>query len=185
MVRRGCYLLLVFGIVSCAAPSYRSEIPLTDQTFQSSDGALKGRVPQGWFVSTDRELVPHLAAWLIRDDYAASLTFQEIMIDQNTERWIEKNGLVLLAEVSFRLKQAEQPTAQMVMPPSEFSIQGKEFCRYEYVSEKDGAPIGVVVFRLRTRFFESVVLPTGNALSQQQLQQLLNVQEAILASIQQ
>lgn len=176
------FLFLTVIISSCAAPSV--EILLTEQQFQSGDGVLKGRVPQGWFASPDHQIAPHLSAWLIREDYAANLTFQEIRVDRTTMTQIEKQGLILLAEISFRLKKAEEPTARMKMPPNEFSINEKKFCRYEYRSEKQGLVTGVVVFSIRGRCFESVVVPTPSGGSLQQPQQLFNVQEAVLSSLQ-
>ena len=180
------HLLLVPCIaLSCAAPVYRPTVHLSEQLFQSSDDILRGRVPQGWFDATDPELTPHLSAWLLRDDYGAALTFQEITVDHTTARHIASKGLKLLAELSFRLKQAEYPTVQIVSAPSIFSIEGMDFCRYNYNSQRGSPPTGVVVFRIRGHFFESTIATTRGELSAEELQQLMDVQQATLASLQQ
>lgn len=183
MLREWRFLSLFLIVASCAAPTRRIDIPLTDEPFQSADGVLHGRVPKGWFVSTDNEVAPHLSAWLVREDYAATLALQEIFTDRDAAKHIDKVGLSMLAEVSFRLKQAEEPYAQLTSSPREFSEQGKSYCRYEYVHDKQGAPRGVVVFRIRSRYFESVAMPTKDTFSPHQLTGLFNVQQAVLASL--
>ncbi len=183
MLHQWRLLPLVLIVASCAAPTRRIDFPLTDETFQSADGVLHGRVPKGWFVSTDIEVAPHLSSWLVREDYAATLAFQEIFPDRDAANHIDKVGLSMLAELSFRLKQAEEPNAQITSLPREFTVQGKSFCRYEYVHDKQGVPRGVAVFAIRNRYFESVALPTKDTFSRHQLMGLFNLQEAVLGSL--
>lgn len=177
-------LLLAAGFLSCSAPAHRAEVPLTRETFQSSDGILQGFIPQGWFASTDPELTPHLLAWLVRDDYGATLSFQEIRVDPKTAQEIDKTGLALLAEISFRLKKAERPSAYLTAPPRMQSSGEKKSCRYEYIPEEGAARTAVIVFRADSRFFESSASSTRATETPEEYQQLLDVQEAVIASLQ-
>ena len=183
MVRASRFLLLCLLAASCAAPPPRVDVPLTEQSFQSADGLLQGRVPKGWFVSTDNEIAPQLLAWLTREDYAATLAFQEIFLDRDAANRIGNKGLSLLAELSFRLKVAEEPGAIMASPPREFSLRGKNFCGYEYLPGVQRPPRGVVVFRIRDRCFESVALPSHDTFTPRELEVLFNTQQAVLASL--
>ena len=177
------WLLFMLVIASCAAPSHRVDVPLTEQPFQSADGLLRGRIPKGWFVSTDSELAPHILAWLTREDYSATLAFQEIILDRDAASRIENSGLPLLAELSFRLKVAEEPGSRMVTSPREFSARGKSFCRYEYVPGDRRVARGVAVFRIRDRYFESVAFPANETFTPGEMEALLNTQQAVLASL--
>lgn len=180
---RWLLFILSIAVTSCTPPTYRPEIPLSDNFFQSSDGVLRGRIPQGWFVPTESDLAPHLTAWLVREDYSAMLTFQEIKVDQNTARVIEENGLTLLAEISFQLKQADEPLATLVIQPREFSLQGKKFSRYEYRSGTQEQRTSVMVFRAKNQYFESTALPTKSQ-TPSNYEQLVNTQQAVISSIQ-
>lgn len=176
-------LLLSLAAVSCSSPTYRSEVPLSNNFFESSDGALRGQIPQGWFAPSESDLPPHIAAWLVREDYSAMLFFQEIKVDQSTSQLIDRDGLTLLAEISFQLKQADEPSATLLNNPQEVSTDGKIFCRYEYRSGTQGQNTSVAVFRAMNRYFESTVLPTKPS-PPSNYEQLMNTQQAVLFSMQ-
>jgi len=171
------------GTASCSAPTYRTEVPLTDQTFESADGLLKGRVPEGWFVSTDGEIAPQLAAWLVRKDYGAALTFQEFRLDPGSARYVEREGLPSLADISFHFRQAEEPSATLVTKPSEFLAGGRSFCRYEYNSSRQGGLVSVAVFLSGGRFYESAAF-TLKRLPSDEFGAIQNTQRAVLVSLQ-
>lgn len=151
--RRHVFLVAAAVAISCAPTTYRPEVTLTDNFFQSADGFLRGRIPAGWAALPESELPSHLAGWLLREDYAAVLTFEEIRVDSGTAAAIEREGLTLLAGISLSLKQAEEPSLVVVEPREAFMLQGKHLARYVY--EVKGQRTSVVLFRVKNRFVES------------------------------
>ncbi len=91
-------LILAFLAAACASSlPYSADYPLTDATLTSRDGVLTGRIPLGWFSSTEDSLAEALTAWLIKEDYSAILIVKEIRLDDLASRRVRKEGLRLLA----------------------------------------------------------------------------------------
>ena len=180
---RSFALLATIAFSSCTTGTYRSEVQLSNTTFESSDGLLKGQVPEGWFVSTDSEIAPHLAAWLIRNDYGAALTFQEIRLDEASAQYVAEEGLRYLADVSFHLKLAEESDAFLVTKPTESSIRGKSFCSYEYNSPRNGGAVSIAVFRSGRRFYESSAYPL-KVMPSTEFENIQSTQQAVVLTVQ-
>lgn len=176
-------ILLALGFTSCASPPTRPTLPLSNEVFHSPDSSLRGRIPRGWFVSHDQQLAPHAAVWLVSRDYSASIVFYELHLDRNTTRRVAKEGICLLAAVSFQLKQLQQPAADLISQPMKFKLRGRDHCRYDYSTRKGAVPSRVVVLHHGDRFFESTVSSVNEALTYYELFQLFALQEAVLMSL--
>jgi hypothetical protein len=183
MLRQWYPLVLALLFVTCAAPTRRAEVPLSEETFISADSTLHGYVPKGWFASTDAGLFPHLAVSLIREDYAVALAIQEIHVDRNTERQLMKNGLEILAQLSFRLRVKKEKGAQIVGKPKWLDWLTIPAVQYEYSSDESPAPMPVLVFRIRDRYFESSVTALKPTVTAMDIRQLSDTQIAVVARL--
>ena len=175
-------VLLILSIVfaSCAAIiPYASNSPMTNELFRSHDGMLGGRVPQGWFTSTEDTLAPALAVWLIREDFSAALTMKELKLNPLTIQQVKKEGLELLARLSSRF-QAENISGQTITP-QEFEIRGKKYCSYEIGAGSERRRI--VVFAAGGKYYECEARTMKGIWSATELTYLFITQQTVLSSL--
>ena len=172
------FVLLI--LASCAGSSpYTSHYSLSTDFFHSHDGTLTGKIPQGWFVSTDDSIVSSLTVWLIREDFSATLLIKELSLDQRTEQQVRQNGLKLLAHVSAGL-QTDHGT-DTVIDPKEFDIDGKQFCSYE-----TGSMMGrkrIVVFMARGKYYECEARAVKGNWTADDLNRMFSIQQSVLGSL--
>lgn len=176
-----CFSLLSLLIASCAGTlPYATDYPLTTEAFLSRDGILGGRLPRGWVYSSEDTLAPALLAWLVKEDFSAALTLQELHLDGLSSRQVESEGLELLARMSLQLQ--PDPTAvRLTLPPKEFKMTGRKFCGYEVIS--GGQRKRVIVFAARGRYFECRATPLKGVWTDEQLSGLFAAQQVLLSSL--
>jgi len=156
------------------------DYPLSSETFRSRDGLFTGRVPQGWVFSSEDTLAPALAAWLVRDDFSAALALEEIHLDQLSSRRVDKEGLILLAQMSLMFQQGSS-AAEFTVSPKEFKIRGREFCGYEIGA--GGEQKRIVVFVSGGKFYECKAVPLKGSWSGEDLIRLFSAQQVLLSSL--
>jgi len=167
-------------LASCAGSvPYTSHYPLSTDFFHSHDGTLTGKLPQGWFESTDDSIVSSLAVWLIREDFSATLLMKELSLDQRTEQQVRQNGLKLLAHVSAGF-QSDQGT-ETGIDPKEFDIDGKQFCSYETGSAM--ARKRIVVFMARGKYYECEARAVKGNWTTDDLNRMFSIQQSVLGSL--
>jgi len=157
--------------------SYRTDYPLTGQNFFSRDHNFSGRVPQGWMIATDREndsVAPSLVALMIKDDYSATLSFRELLLDRLTSSQVDKEGLPILARITPSLQNQTGNSANVEM----YNFHGQQFCGYELSPDKR-----IVFFRVKGHCYECVVKPEGNAGVGAHAESLFNVQQTVMTSL--
>jgi len=175
-------LLLILSILlaSCAAKlPYTSNIPLTRQIFHSRDGVLGGRIPQGWFSSTEDTLAPAVLVWLIKEDFSATLTLKELIPDQLAKQQINKEGLMLLAEVSSKFQ--TESFSELVNTFQEFNIRGRKFCSYEVGAGSERKRL--VVFAAGGKYYECEMRTMKGIWTATELTHLFNTQQTVLSSL--
>jgi hypothetical protein len=180
-VRRQFFsIILSLIFASCAATlPYATDFPLTQELFHSRDGVLTGKVPQGWFSSTDDTLAPALILWLIREDFSAALTVREIKLDLLSSQHIEKEGLEPLALMSAGLHDENLPTKGI--ETQEFKINKNKFCSYEIgsgISRKR-----FVVFVTNGKYYECEAQPLKGIWTGTDLARLFTTQQTVLSSL--
>jgi hypothetical protein len=172
------YLLLAVLLASCAASvPYSTEYPLTTALFRSRDSAFSGRIPDGWFSSTEDTIAPALAAWLIREDYGATLTVRELRLDRLSQSRVNNDGLTLLANLNAAF---EHHTAVM-REVREYKIEGKQFCGYEYGPSE--SPGRVVVFAAGAKYYSCTAQRVKGTWSKADFTALFSAQESVLRSL--
>lgn len=180
MKRNLAAVLLAFILASCAASlPYAIDYPLTRESFRSRDGVLSARVPEGWFSTTSDTLAPSLVAWLIRDDFAATLAVRELKLDRLAASRVEKEGMRLLALISAGM---QQEGAKASSPEfREFELRGTKFCGYE-----TGGGIvrkRVVVFSARGKFYECEAQPVKGTWTSADVARVFTAQQTLLWSM--
>jgi len=172
--------IILFLLTSCAGSvPYPSNYPLSQELFHSRNSELTGRIPLGWFISTDDSIASSLTVWLIREDFSATLLIKELSLDQRTEQQVQQKGLKLLANLSagFRTDQANATS----IDPKEFDIEGKRFCSYEIGS--DAARKRIVVFTARGKYYECEARAVRGIWSSDELGHIFSIQQSVLGSL--
>lgn len=174
------FLVLPILFLSCGTTvPYTTDYPLTQGLFHSRDGAFSGRIPDGWFSSTDDTLASALVAWLIKDDFTATFGVREIHIDQTTARQINDEGLPLLAYISSGM-QGEDLTGAMT-EPEEFELRGRKHCSYEL--SLGGMRKRVVLFAAKGKYYECETAAVKGVWTANDLKRLFTLQQTVLASL--
>jgi len=180
MYRRFFYLFLgLLGIACAVHYPYVSDYPITPEIFRARDGNFTGRVPHGWFCSTDDTLAPALAAWLIKDDFSASLSIRELKLDPLTIKNVQNDGLSLLASISCGMNGSGTPFRDNQL--QEFSYGDKRYAGYEIGSGTQGRRI--VVFSSRGKYYECEIRAMTGTWTPQEMNRLFTIQQSVLASL--
>jgi hypothetical protein len=171
--------LLVWG---CRAHlTYINDYPMSTATFVTRDGLIRGAVPEGWFISHEDTLVPTLTAWLVKNDFSASISLRELSVDPATARQIKNDGLDFLAKLSMKFHEAPAGRNVSSTQPNNFEMKGIKFCEYE-----SGGPESrsrVIVFSASGRYFECEAQAAKSGWSEKDLNQLFRIQQSVIASL--
>ncbi|HUN66080.1 MAG TPA: hypothetical protein VMW43_08245 [Bacteroidota bacterium] len=180
MARALCALLLL-ALAGCSSPPPPDhDYPMGPLTFAVRGSSLHGTIPAGWFVPASDTLTPALDAWLVREDFSASISLREISPDAESRRRIAKEGMILLASMSMAFRDAGTiipPSA----PPSVFRIHEREFGRYE--TDNSGCLGAVVVFTHGGKYYECEARQHKQGLGEEDMAQLRRAQLAVLFSL--
>jgi len=153
-------LIGVVGLAGCASTSRFAEIPLQSSYAVSRHGLLHYKVPVGWFDATSDSQSDAAEIWLVRDDYAATISVNEMIIDAETRYAISREGLIRVANLSLSLSGSDGFTA-VLDPPETFLLDGKNSC--SYTTHKPGTTdtMRVILIPVGERVFEVVALTSG------------------------
>ena len=177
-MRRVHLLLLGLLAVSCASTvPYASDYPLSAELFRTREGGLTGRVPRGWSSQARDTLAPALAAWLLRDDAAASLAFRELKLDAVSARAVEDEGPAFLARLSAGMLPGGAGGAERRV----FEIGGRKFCAYE--TGEGGSRRRIVVFGSAGKFYECEARAVKGRWSADDFAKLFSAQQSMLATL--
>jgi len=175
-------LFFVFSFlgISCAVQlPYVSDYPLTPEIFHTRDGVITGRVPQGWFCSTDDTLAPALTAWLIKDDFTAVLSFRELNLDPATRKNVEHEGLSLLASISLGMNGGDATVKNNKL--QEFSYGDKKYSGYELGAGSRCKRI--VVFSAGGKYYECEARAANGNWAPPEIKRLFTIQQSVLAAL--
>lgn len=159
--------LALVGMVlfqSCATTGRVSTVehPLQTPVFVSRDGVLHYRVPVGWFRTgngSDAEKT-RKTIWLMRDDFAATITVSEVNVDAEARKQIDREGLRRAADVTMRLA-TEKTTRRMTRPPAPLVLENAEFVSYELADPVTHDSLRVVLLDATRKLYEVTALVAG------------------------
>lgn len=147
-------------IGGCASLPYSSDYPLQPGYLLSSDGALRYRVPVGWFDAQDDARMHNAVIWLVRNDYASTISISEVHLDSAAKTNLQAEGLLKLASLTLSLSAGEQ-SANVLRPPQRFTTNGMEWCAYELITASTRDTLRVVLARTDSRLYDITALVSG------------------------
>jgi hypothetical protein len=158
---RQSLLLIVLPLLAGCASTARVPADLFHPSYSSSrDGALQYRLPVGWFDATaDPQAAGH-AAWLMRSDYGATISLDEIRLDPGARADVRSSGLLQLSYLIISLTSGDRGTV-LLEPPSLRRVNGKEVCRYSMVVSETKDTLQVTVVDTGDRVYTITALDTG------------------------
>ena len=150
------FLLLFLLLPGCGAPPASL---LHAPYFPSRDGALRYRLPAGWFDATNDSQAVGNSIWLLREDYGATISVSEVHMDDDARRELNGGGLLGVARLSMGLA-AGGKAVVVQKAPQLFTMNGNDYVSYEYLVPASGDEIRVVVLSANGRFFMVTALST-------------------------
>jgi hypothetical protein len=143
-------LLLLFATGCSTSKPPAAPSLLSDQTVESRDGSLTGRIPRGWFPAAEESLATGAILWLMREDLAAGVAVTELHLDAAATALVRDRGISALGAASRSLR-GLRPDKEGL---EEIEIGGNRYCAYS-VNDAGGARRGrVVVFERGKKFYE-------------------------------
>jgi len=140
---------------------------------------FSGRIPYGWFSSTNDTLAQALVVWLLKEDFSAAITIRELILDRLSSKRVQKEGLETLAFISAGFRTSN--SNNLKTNPVTFKLNGKEFCSYELITNTIQKRI--VVFSLKGKYYECESSPLKMQLSKEEIINLFTIQQTVLSSI--
>ncbi|MFI5252911.1 MAG: hypothetical protein ACHQQQ_10840 [Bacteroidota bacterium] len=176
-------VFLIFLLSSCSTTylPYSYHYPLRREAFLSRDSSFAGLIPEGWFYSSEDTLAPSAIAWIVKDDFSATLSVQELHLDQLTKTRVDKEGLELLANISLSSQDESHSVLNDEHKPRKFKMRGREFCGYELTGQNLSKR--VVVFSVNGRYYECIAMPVKGAPQHEEISNMFTAQQAFLYSL--
>jgi hypothetical protein len=134
--------------------------PLSASYSIARDGYLHYRLPVGWFDVTADSQAHGNTVWLLRSDYAATITVNEIHVDAVARKEIERQGLSALAQLTMSLSGQDKGTV-LQNAPEEFELRGHPACSYEVETPSTGDAMRVVLLDAGEKIYAVAALRTG------------------------
>jgi hypothetical protein len=128
----------------------------------SRDGALRYRLPQGWFDAPADTLADDRCVWLVRDDYAGSLTVREVHMRAVEKTDLEGEGLLQVAKLTAALETARKPGI-LRREPDRSRINGRNTVTYDVDYSGSGDRTRTVLLASEGRVFAVTALVNGAA----------------------
>lgn len=178
---RSSFLSLVsaFILAACAASlPYANDYPLTDRQVVFQDGSISGWIPQGWLVSQDDSLDTVLQAWLVAEDFSATMGVRELMLDRLSSARVQSEGMQLLASLTIAMRGDSSLKGVEVR---DFELQGRRCTGYE-ITDMEGKRQRIVVFTAKEKFYECSLLTSQHATTKQ-LALLFSAQQTFLSTL--
>jgi hypothetical protein len=143
---------LALVAVSCASrPPEAGTYPLLEKTVETSNGAVIGRIPQGWSTAVSESLPSGVEAWLVSDDGGAFMALREINLDRPTSQRVREEGLELLARLSIAFRSdSARPTGAVSVRST--TLHSFNACSYELRAGAEWK--SVFVMTIRGRYYE-------------------------------
>ncbi len=153
-------LIAVVALAGCASTPRFAEIPLQSPYAVSRHGLLHYKIPVGWFDATSDSQSVAAEIWLVRNDYAATISVSEIIVDTETRHAISREGLIRLANLSLSLSGSDGSTT-VLDPPANILLNDKTACSYSVHRSGADDTVRVVLIPVGERVFEVVALASG------------------------
>ena len=174
------WVISSLSLAGCASVPHLAEAPLNPSYVFSREGLLRYKVPVGWFDATRDSQSVTAEIWLVKNDYAATITVSKIGIDTETRRAIDREGLARLADLTLTL--AGATSATLLQPPVSSTVNGKEQYSYIVSNPATSDTTRVVLVDSGENVFEVIGLVPGNQ-HRVTSDEVFSVQESFVKSL--
>jgi hypothetical protein len=137
--------------------------------------------PPGWFDATPDSQAAGHEVWIIRDDYGATLTIDEVHLDTAARDAVRQGGLEPLARLLMTLPSGDRPIT-VRRPPEIYERDGRVYCQYEVEVFETRDVIRVVLFRAGEEVYSSTLMVPASV-RDRSAGQLSDVQTEFLGSV--
>ncbi|MFH1197220.1 MAG: hypothetical protein V1720_16095 [bacterium] len=159
---------------------FNSNYTLTNEIITAKSSGLTMRVPQGWFSAEENEN-KIIDAWLIKDNYSASISLVPLSFDEQIKNKYDIDDLTGVLNISQLFKKAETGSTYKETGETEFfKLNSIDIAAYQFLG-KDTQKIRVAIFQYDNQYYEFTAMPAnGKNISEQEL---FGVQNSVLSSI--
>lgn len=147
-------------IVACASTPPVFQHRFSQEFFSSRDGRLRYRTPDGWLDATREASLSNNLVWLVRNDYAATLSVREVVLDAETRHEVNRAGLGRVAELTLALVSGQEGLT-VVTQPWLSTLYGTKVCVYEYLKGHPNDLNRVVLVDTGSRVYDVTLLMTS------------------------
>ena len=152
------WLSILLFIVGCSHAPPSSEI--SSPVSVSDDGHLRYQVPDGWFDGTGNPGSLRAMVWLVRRDYAASISVNRIELNREARQEFGGGRLLRLGQLTMQLLLSSR-SAVVIRAPVLVRMDGKEYCLYEVEEPSTHDLLCSVVFDTGETSYEVTALVAG------------------------
>lgn len=154
------WLSVLLFIAGCSHAPPSSEVSTSAPVLISRDGHIGYQVPGGWFDATGNPGAPKAAVWLVRRDYAASISVNRVELNPEARQEFSEGRLLRLGQLTMQLMLSSR-SAVVVRAPVLVRMDGKEYCLYEVEEPSTHDLLRSVVFDTGKRSYEVTALVAG------------------------
>ena len=119
-------------------------------------------MPPGWFDGGEDTLASDRIVWLVRGDYAGSLSMRQVHMHSVDEGDIGGNGLLQVAKLTAALETSGKPGI-LVREPDHLRFNGSDAATYDVEYGGSGDRTRTVLFAAEGRVYAVTALVSGTA----------------------
>ena len=178
-----CVIILSAALLDwgCAGSSpSTAPPPLHPPYFVSRDGGVRYRLPAGWFDATGESQEADRAIFLVRGDYAGTLTMHEVHVDPAARRSMAQGALLQIARLTASLESGSK-SGLVVREPETVRWNGKEGCAYE-VEYATGDRVRTILVDTGERLYAVAAL-VNNGAPPGVMREIYAAQQAFVAAL--
>jgi len=158
----GVSLCIVLFCGGCATPGPAAASVASPSYFLSRDGAIRYRLPAGWFDVTPDSVSADRAVFIVRNDYAGSLTVRQVHIRAVDRTDLEGEGLLQVAKLTAALETSSKP-GMLAREPDRYPVNGREAVSYDVEYSGSGDRTRTVLLAADGRLYAFTALVNGTA----------------------
>jgi hypothetical protein len=147
----------------------------------SHDGTIHYRLPSGWFEVTPDSIEADRAVWLVRDDYAGTLTVRRVHLHAVDRADLGGEGLLRVAKLTAALETSSKPGI-LTREPDRTQVSGRDAVSYDVEYSGSGDRTRTVLLESGGRVYAVTALVNGGA-SPEAGREIFSVLQSFLAAM--
>ena len=146
-------------------PGCTSPLPVTaagSAYSLSRDGTIHYWLPAGWFEVTPDSIEADRAVWLVRDDYAGTLTVRRVHLRAVDRADLGGEGLLQVAKLTAALETSSKPGI-LAREPDRTQVNGRDAVSYDVEYSGSGDRTRTMLLESGGRVYAVTALVNGGA----------------------